>query len=379
MLKILSAHGLFSLSRAFIGAVLVVYLMDRGIDLSVVAIAKSAQLVASVIFNYPAGLLADKYGNKLAILLACCAELIYFSLILHPSNSTVIAGEIFNGIGIALYTGAYEAWIFTQKNNKEDSFSLISRSAEMLFIATILSGLLGAIFSQYSILLSITFMGISFVAYTFTPEKKKSKTKNTEETTSSGLLKLLRTANYNVVNYVVFGGLMQLIYQFWPVFFKSFPLSYSQTKIGFVFAASMAAQWFFTYYARRKNFNKYPYAPIICYSGIILTSLITIIAPSYLFNFNTIIIALYCLFISVCAFTVNYFFSRSCNIYSDSPDESSMISLLDTSARCFGAAALAIVSLFNVQDVALIWSIFPLFTMIIAITALSKRTLYHVS
>lgn len=379
MLKILSAHGLFSLSRAFIGAVLVIYLMARGIDLSVIAIAKSAQLIASVIFNYPAGLLADKYGNKLAILLACFAELIYFSLLLYPVNSTVVAGEIFNGLGIALYTGAYEAWIFTQKNSKEDSFSLISRSAEMLFIATILSGLLGAIFAQYSLLLSIIFMGISFVAYAFTPEIKKQNTKKTSEASSSGLLKLVKTANYNVINYVVFGGLMQLIYQFWPVFFKSFPLSYSQKKIGFAFAASMVVQWLFTCYARRKNFNKYPYAPIICYSGIIIASLATILAPPYLFNFDIIIIALYCLFISFCALTVNYFFSKSCNLYSDHSDESSMISLLDTSARCFGAAALAIVSLFNVQDIALVWSIFPLFTIVIAVTALSKRPLPHAS
>lgn len=95
MLRVLSAHGLFSLSRAFIGAVLVIYLINKGVALSVISIAKSAQLVTSIIFNYPSGLVADKYGNKLAILLACLSELIYFYLMLNPSNSNVIIGEIF--------------------------------------------------------------------------------------------------------------------------------------------------------------------------------------------------------------------------------------------------------------------------------------------
>ena len=232
-------------------------------------------------------------------------------------------------------------------------------------------------FSQYSLLLSMIFMVISFITYAFTPEIKNQKTNNTDNI-ATGLLKLLKTANYNVINYVTFAGLMQLLYQFWPVFFKSSPLSYSQKEVGFVFAASMVTLWIFTYYTRTKGFNKYSYAPILCYLGIIITSLVTIIAPYYLFNFSVVVVVSYCLFISFCTLTVNYFFSISCNIYSNSSNESSMISLLDTSARCLGAAVLAVVSLFNMQNIALIWSIFPLFAVIITFTWLSKKALSNV-
>ncbi len=96
-------------------AVLIIYLTNHGISLSVIALAKSAQLIVSVLFNYPAGLISDRYGNKVTVLLACVAEMIYFGLMLHPSEQSVITGEMFNGLGIALYTGAYEAWIFTHK------------------------------------------------------------------------------------------------------------------------------------------------------------------------------------------------------------------------------------------------------------------------
>jgi len=56
-------------------------------------------------------------------------------------------------------------------------------------------------FSQYSLLLSMIFMVISFITYAFTPEIKKQKTNNTDNI-ATGLLKLLRAANYNVINYV---------------------------------------------------------------------------------------------------------------------------------------------------------------------------------
>ncbi|MCF5891993.1 MFS transporter [Aeromonas veronii] len=378
MYRVLSAHGLFNLARAFIGAVLVIYLINQGIDLSVIAIAKSAQLVTSVIFNYPAGLISDRYGNKITILLACIAEIIYFSLMLNPTDTTVIVGEMFNGLGIALYVGAYEAWLFTHKKDNEDSFSLISRSSEALFIATILSGVIGAIFSQYSLFLSISFMAISFSVYAITPEKRKFDTLNeSRKDNKSGISKLLKTADKNVINYVIIGGLIQLIYQFWPVFFKNDPIYYTPKEVGFVFAASMVAQWFFTSHARKNNFNKKRYAELFCYVGIIVTSVTTIFTPYYFTNNHFFVVISYCLFISFCTLTVNYYFSHSCDIYSGSRDESSMISLLDTSARCFGALALAIVSLVNIQNISIIWSIFPIFALIVSVTRASKKVLSY--
>lgn len=378
MFKILSAHGLYNFARAFIGAVLVIYLLDRGINLSVIAIAKAAQLVISVLFNYPAGLISDKYGNKVTILLACIAELIYFALMLHPSDNNVIIGEMFNGLGIALYAGAYEAWIFTHKKDTEDSFSLVSRSAEMLFIATILSGVIGAIFSQYSLLLSMFFMAISFFAYAFTPEKRKSiAIKENTHTRYSGITKLFRTADINVLNFIVIGGFMQLLYQFWPVFFKNSPLDFTQKEVGFVFAGSMIAQWLFTAYARKNNFNKKRYTTVFCYSGVIVTSLATLISPYFISNIPLLVVLFYCLFISFCTLTANYFFSQSCDLYSDSHDESSMISLLDTGARCLGALSLAIVSLLNIQNISLIWYVFPIFVVVISLTRISKKALSY--
>ncbi|EKS6735765.1 MFS transporter [Enterobacter ludwigii] len=378
MYRILSAHGLYNLARAFIGAVLVIYLINSGISLSVIALAKSAQLLVSVLFNYPAGLISDRFGNKITILLACIAELIYFALMLHPSEQGVIVGEMFNGLGIALYTGAYEAWIFTHKKGTEDSFSLISRSAEMLFIATIISGVIGAIFSQYSLHLSLAFMTISFTAYALTPEKRKINTaEHTGISKYSGVTKLVKMADRNVLNFMIIGGLMQLLYQFWPVFFKSSPVNFTQKEVGYVFAASMIAQWAFTTMARKKSFNKKSYATSACYLGVLLSSLATLLSPIYLEKFPLVTVLFYCIFISFCTLTTNYFFSQSCNLFSNAQDESSMISLLDTGARCLGAFALAVVSLLNMENISVIWMAFPAFILLISITRISKRVLSY--
>lgn len=378
MFRILSAHGLFSLARAFIGAVLVIYLLDRGISLSVIAIAKSAQLVVSVLFNYPAGLISDKYGNKVAILLACVAEIVYFALMIHPSDNQVILGEMFNGLGIAFYTGAYEAWVFTHKKKTEDSFSLISRSAEMLFIATIISGVIGAIFSQHSLLLSIVFMAISICVYAITPESRRcASNKDNKLTEYRGVIKLFKAADANVVSYMVIGGFMQLIYQFWPVFFKSEPLAFTQKEVGFVFASSMIAQWMFTIYARKIGFNNQKYATMLCYSGIIITSITTILG-AHIFNETPLLITLsYCMFISFCSLTTNYLFSKSCNLFSNSHDESSMISLLDTGARCLGALSLAVISALNIQNISVIWCAFPVFVVVVSFVHILKKVLSY--
>lgn len=376
MLKVLSAHGIFSLARAFISAVLAIYLLNKGVSLSVIALAKSAQLVTSVLFNYPAGLFSDRFGNKKTILLACVSEIIYFSLMLEPTDNRVIVGEIFNGLGIALYMGAFEAWLFTYKNDTEDSFSLISRKSEMLFIATIISGFIGAVFSQYSLWLSIIFMVVSFCVYAVTPDKPVVASSGTaEQPGSGGIISFFKRADFNVFSYVIAGGLMQLIFQFWPVFFKNMPFSYSTKDIGLIFAGSMIAQWLLTRYSRKKNLNKKKHASVYLCAGLFITSLATVILPGFVADNAVMVVFIYFLFISLATLTVNYFFSRGCNIFSGMKNESSMISLLDTSARCFGALCLGIVSLSGESSVSIIWSSFPVFVLFIVFCGLIKKSL----
>ena len=380
MFGILSSHGLFNLSRAFIGAILIIYLVNSGIDLSVIALAKSAQLIVSVIFNYPAGVLSDKYGNKITIILACLSEIIYFAFMIHPNNFNVIAGEMFNGLGIALYAGAFEAWLFKFKEeskNKEDSFSLISRSYEVLFFSTILSGVIGAFYSNLSLYFSMIFMFLSLFSFAFT-KTPISKVCGTMQpipplkNSGNGVVKFFRNFDVNIVIYIVIAGMMQLLYQFWPVFFKGQPLFFSQKQVGVVFALSMISQWIFTNVSRKVGFNKNKKAVLFCFVGLFLSSLLTI-SSRYL-NFNLyVIVIIYCLFISFGTLSVSYFFSVSCNIFSNDKDESSMISLLDASSRCFGALCLGFVSLFNINDAFIIWSAFPIFVLLLSVLLIFKK------
>ncbi len=187
-------------------------------------------------------------------------------------------------------------------------------------------------------------MTVSLAAYALTPRKeKKSRRIKSLHLRISGVTKLIKMADSNVLNFMFIGGLMQLLYQFWPVFFKDSPIHFSQKEVGYVFAASMIAQWFFTSASRKKSFNKKKYAGSVCYLGVLLSSVLTLLSPLYLQQYPVAIVLFYCVFISFCTLTTNYFFSQSCNLFSHAQDESSMISLLDTGARCIGALSLAVV------------------------------------
>lgn len=369
MFKLLGGHGFFNLSRAFIGAVLVVYLIGNGIDVSVIALAKALQLAVSVILNYPAGKLSDRFGNKVSITLACGAEVIYFALMINPTELKVICGEMFNGCGIALYAGSWEAWIFAHKNEKEDSFSLIARSSEILFIATVISGVVGAYFSDYSFFMSIGFMLISLLIYLLATEKRKpvgnacdyKKSKSDE----IGVVKLIKKSDRNVFVFFAIAGMMQLVYQFWPLYFTQPLVFFTQKQIGYVFAISMMSQWLVTIIARKINFNKMKYASILCLAMIFVSSLFTILLPVFGNEWGGGYVLSYCLFLAVSALSGNFYFSRSCNLYSNDADESSMISLLDASARGIGAIALWIISVLGINNPSVIWSVFPAMVMLI--------------
>lgn len=77
-LMLFLGSSLFNLSRTFVSAVLILYLLTSGINLSTIGLAKSLQLAVSILITVPAGKFADKYGNKISVVLACLFGSLYF-------------------------------------------------------------------------------------------------------------------------------------------------------------------------------------------------------------------------------------------------------------------------------------------------------------
>lgn len=352
MYRILFGHGFFNLARAFIGAVLVYYLIDNGISISTIAIAKSCQLCVSVLCNYPASLISNKYGNKISIILSCIFSIIYFYLMINPTEFSVIIGEVFNGLSIAFYVGSYESWIFRYKNNRENNFTLLSRSSEILFFTTIVAGLAGAYFNRNSFYLSIIFMVWAIAIYIMSDEVR-----NKRDNFNYGIKYFVRYLDLGILFYIFFTGLMQILYQFWIIYFSKI-LHLSQIEIGYLFVSIMLFQWILTYLSRKVKLDRIKHAITILVSLVFIASLFVVFLP-YLTKNSLIIIISYLLLSSSCAILANLLFSKYCCSFSNEA-QSSMFSLIDASARAIGAIILAMIATLNLES-NMVFLAFPLY------------------
>ncbi len=74
-------------------------------------------------------------------------------------------------------------------------------------------------------------MTVSLAAYALTPEKRKEIKEDQIVTSAfSGVAKLIKMADSNVLNFMFIGGLMQLLYQFWPSSLKTAPSTSARKK-----------------------------------------------------------------------------------------------------------------------------------------------------
>lgn len=370
MFRLLTAHGFFNTGRAFIGPVLTVYLLQHGISLTTIALAKAIQLVVSVLFNYPAGKIADKFGKKTSIILSCLFSAIYFALMLMPSDETVILGEIFNGLAIAFYMGAYEAWVFEFKNEKENSFSLITRSSEVLLLSSILASIIGALYFQHAIYFSLIFMAIAIPLYLRTPQKPIMS--QSHSLSFFGELKqFIQSIDNKLLFFLCFGGSMQLIYQLWAVFLGK-DIGIKNEQLGYILGGMFAIQWLFSFISRKVKLNQKPYVNKLVFSGVTFFSLLTIFC--FLAEYPHWLIAVsFIIFSGFCGLTMNLYFAQSCQIFSNQRNESSMISLIDTNVRLFGATLLGIYALLQIQTAVWVWLVFPVIIGIYQMSQMLKK------
>lgn len=361
MKTLLMAHGYFNFARGLIGAVLIYYLIQQGISPATIAIAKSCQLIISVLFNYAAGKIAERFGNKTSILLSCVFSIIYLLLMLKPTEYSVIIGEMFNGLSIAFYVGAYEAWLFQFKNHQENHFTLIARSAEMIFITLILSSVVGGYLYDNSLYMAIIVMIIALIGYQRVKEQTRHPAAERVLNFSQSLRYFIQHTRMNVIFYIALAGMMQLLYQLWPLFFTD-NLHFSQTQLGYILAAMMISQWLFTFVSRKLALNNRKNSIASSLIGIAIFSTTTLLSAFYMEN-QYISLLLFLCFISLCALTQHFLFANIAAVF-DTHYQSTMISLIDAISRSVGALLLAIYALVKHNDVVYIWSLFPIYAFI---------------
>lgn len=114
----------------------------------------SITMIASAIFEFPTGLIADKIGRKNTVIMGCINSLIY-AIILAVTGSYVglIFAAIFEGLERAFFSGNNNAFIYDtlKEEGKESEYKhYLGKTNSMYYMAGILSTVLGAVVAYFT-------------------------------------------------------------------------------------------------------------------------------------------------------------------------------------------------------------------------------------
>jgi MFS family permease len=138
----------------FIGGVLVPFFtVWAGISLTQVFLLQSWFMMWVFLLEIPTGTIADRFGRKTSISLACftavIAPLVYAS---YPIFAVFLLGEFIWALGSALFSGANEALIYdTLKKIKQEKLSkkFFAKTRSMHLIALMIAAPIGSLIAQY--------------------------------------------------------------------------------------------------------------------------------------------------------------------------------------------------------------------------------------
>jgi MFS family permease len=245
------ASALFAFSRMFTGAIYVHELVKHGITIQDISIAKGLQLLVTALMTLPLGIFADRYGRKKSVILACSSATVSYGLLFWPSPLTLYASEMLSGLAIAFYSGAFEAWLSSEKDeiNATDLAKVFSRSAESTFLAMLVAASIGAAFPSLSFHFSFACMALTTFFFANLPERstKRPNSMTVAEVKHSLVstlqtLKVAPALRWSAICSVFFIGFMQLLYQFWQPYFQQ-NFNIGAKELGIVFCSFMLAQF----------------------------------------------------------------------------------------------------------------------------------------
>lgn len=286
-------NSLFNFSRTLPGAILVIILFSHNISIQTFTFAKALQLLTSALLTIPAGIFADRFGRKKAVIVACIAQIIYFICLVKPTNTSIVIGEIFNGIGLCFYIGSFEGWLLklNRKDCEIEFKNNILKSSEFVYLSIMIASIIGAIFSSYVIIITLVFLVITTLIFVFTFEPKIENNKNVIFLKDSshflfksnnGLIILL-TGSLSI-------GLMQFIFQFWQPFFKNIGVK-NDFYFGIIFAFTMFSQYLSSILLRKHLYPKFDLMTNLCLCW--LSSFISMCFIFFISDFNKIILIVF--------------------------------------------------------------------------------------
>src|SRR5258707_14869880 len=89
--QIVILGALFDSSRMLIGAIHSLFLLRRGVDLPGLAYLQIVFSISALLFEFPTGIYAVKFGNKVSLLLSCFCAGTFYLLVLSAPNLLLLS------------------------------------------------------------------------------------------------------------------------------------------------------------------------------------------------------------------------------------------------------------------------------------------------
>ncbi|WP_234032917.1 MFS transporter [Paenibacillus faecalis] len=168
------------------GTTLILYILSKGYSLQSANNLLIVLFISILLLEIPTGVIADRFGRKLSVILGYICYFIYLLLfVLTKDLSLLIIAQIFGALATCLKSGALESWVVDHSDQPlEDIFS---KSNSIMYIAGFFCGLLGAFLASIhfnlpwiiSIICCVTLIILSSIYM-------KENNKGTQEIISNG-------------------------------------------------------------------------------------------------------------------------------------------------------------------------------------------------
>lgn len=335
-----------SVAIAFPHAILTIIFLSKGIQIYEIALIQSMYSVAMVIFEFPSGVLADKYRKKYIFLVSDLFLIITYILVLRYNGMVILMFAWFlYGISSALKTGTLDSQIILLiRNSKDKQVSIerfIANQSKIASVSAIIGSGLGfflynitGVYIYFIMILSLIISFLIILIYFDGHYEFK-------ETNKRSSLKLIvidafkEMKNNNTLKLIIIGlGIVQMYIQIHFQLWQSYFLSIGLDKKYFYIAYLIFQTTSFLVFSIKieKCISKY-----LNYISIIFLFLIPIpllyaglIANLVTYLLIVIIVSMYSFYLNV---TFNNIVKKS-NI-------SSITSLMSTIIRLFGFVVLS--------------------------------------
>lgn len=164
----------------FIGPVLTLFLLSKGISFTDILLLQSVFSIAIFILEVPSGAVADLFGRKLSLVINVICRVVSLILLMFSSNFWILViSEILFAIGHALTSGADTSLLYDSllSLKREDQITSVLGQSQSYFyylqgVASIVGGILYSIQAMLPFIASLIFLLINFVIITQFKEPK---------------------------------------------------------------------------------------------------------------------------------------------------------------------------------------------------------------